>query len=835
MVIPVDTNVRFIATAADVIHDFASPSLGLKVDAMPGRLNQASVLAQRIGSFYGQCSELCGVMHGFMVRHLGFWVEVTKVIRVTTNTLVESYLGKLESSLLNIACKLKDQIDRNKDLLYLGDPLFLWLKLYCLNIIQLVTRTWVSSSLYYWLYHSEYLWGMNTNISGLMNRVVPHYLELESYESKGTNSYSKANLGRPKVSNFSTLWSQSDRSTRLGKTTFRYHLGSVAGELISGIRSYSVGLHNNVPSKLISLQKYCNDNIDKMIDRKLYNVLYDPKMYEIVYDKLKSKPGNMTPGLTPDTLDGLNIEFINKVILSLKNESFKFKPSRTIEILKTNGVFPLGKNKVRRLGIASPRDKIVMGVMCMILEIIFEPRFSNCSHGFRPGRGCHTALKQAESSLKSSVYVIEGDIKGCFDNINHGILMSILNKHITDKRFLNLIAKSLKAGYGEHLQNLKYDIVSQGSVLSPILCNIYLDSLDKFIIEIEKDFNKGTKSTRNKEYHRISTKARRARENNNMELAKQYRQQIKHIPYTIQDNTFRKLVYIRYADDWIIGIKGTHEEVKDILNKVKEFLKVNLQLTVSDEKTKITHINKNKVLFLGTHISRSKVVHVSSRVHNKNGKFETVAQRMRKLILLEAPLIRIRHKLTDAKFMAKGKPCPKFVWSVLQPKQILSLYNSVFRGYINYYNFTSNRSKLVSFIRWVMFFSLGRTLATKFSTRVSKIVQKFGINYQFINPESKNPGLWKPSYKANLGAAKFKINVDTRVNSLYATSKSIARLDNLSCSSCGSTHKVEMHHIRYMKDLNPKARVIDALMAKANRKQTPLCRVCHLRHHHQNK
>jgi nicotine oxidoreductase len=373
-----------------------------------------------------------------------------------------------------------------------------------------------------------------------MNRVVPHNLELESYESKGTNSYSTANLGRPKVSNYSTLWSQSGRITRVGT---KIQLGSVAGELNSGIRSYSVGLHNNVPSKLISLQEYCKDNVDKMIDRKLYNLFYDPKMYEIVYDKLKSKPGNMTPGLTPDTLDGLNIEFINKVILSLKDESFQFKPSRTIEI-------PNPKNKVR-IGIASPRDKIVMGVMCMILEIIFEPRFSNCSHGFRPGRGCHTALKQAESSLKSSVYIIEGDIKGCFDNINHGILMSILSKHIADKRFLNLIAKGLKAGYGEHLQNLKYDIVGtpQGSVLSPILCNIYLDNLDKFIMEIEKDFNRGTKSTRNKEYHRISTRARRARENNNLELARQYRQQLKHIPFTIQDNTFRKVVYIRYADD----------------------------------------------------------------------------------------------------------------------------------------------------------------------------------------------------------------------------------------------------------------------------------------------
>jgi len=662
-----------------------------------------------------------------------------------------------------------------------------------------------------------------------MNIVVPHNLELESYESKGTNSYSTANLGRPKDSNYSTLWSQSGRSTRLGT---KIQLGSVAGELNSGIRSYSVGLHNNVPSKLISLQEYCKDNVEKMINRKLYNILYDRKMYEIVYDKLKSKPGTMSAGLTPYTLEGLNIKNINKVILSLKDESFQFKPRRTIEI-------PTNHGKVRRLGIASPIDKIVMGVMCMILEIIFEPRFSNCSHGFRPGRGCHTALKQAESSLKSSVYVIEGDLKGSFYNLNHGILMSILSNHITDKRFLNLIAKSLKAGYGEDIQNLKYDIVGtpQGSVLSPILCNIYLDNMDKFIMEIEKDFNRGTKSTRNKEYHRISTI--RNRENNNMELARQYsrRQQLKHIPYTIQDNTFCKVkvVYIRYAEDWIIGVKGTLEEVKDIMNKVKEFLSVNLQLTLSDEKTKITHLNKNKVLFLGTHISRSKVVHVSSRVHNKNGKFETVAQRMSKLILLEAPLLIIRHKLTEAKFMAKGKPCPKFVWSVLQPKQILSLYNNVFRGYINYYSFAANQGKLVSFIRWVMFFSLGRTLATKFSTRVSKIVQKFGINYQLINPEAKSPGLLKPSYKANLGAAKFKINVETRVNSLYAISKSIAWLDNLSCSSCGSTHRVEMHHIRYMKDLNPKARTIDALMEKANRKQIPLCRVCHMRHHHHNK
>jgi len=204
------------------------------------------------------------------------------------------------------------------------------------------------------------------------------------------------------------------------------------------------------------------DHPNGIIDRELYSLMFNKEMYLMAYDILKSKPGNKTLGLNPETLDGLSSEWIEEIIIEMKNQSFQFKPARRIMIPKANG-------KVRPLTIASPRDKIIQQVKLNILNPIFEPTFSDNSHGFRPGRSCHTALNSISNKFQISSWTIEGDIKACFDSFDHNILMKIISGRIKDQRMINLLWKSLRVGYGAPGKIVEANIIGtpQGSILSP--------------------------------------------------------------------------------------------------------------------------------------------------------------------------------------------------------------------------------------------------------------------------------------------------------------------------------------------------------------------------------
>jgi len=231
--------------------------------------------------------------------------------------------------------------------------------------------------------------------------------------------------------------------------------------------------------------------------------MYIKRLYEMAYENLKSKPGNMTPGISPTTLDGFSAEVIEDIIKSLINESFQFKSGRTVQIPKPSG-------GSRPLTIAPPRDKIVQEVIRMILEVIFEPTFSTSSHGYRTGRGCHSALKEVYTKFGVASWYIEGDISKCFDSFDHGVLISILRSKIKDERFIRLIIKALKAGYFE-FHKIKPSIVGtpQGTIISPILCNIYLNKLDRFIELLKEKFDVGTKP--NPEWISYSNKKTRSK------------------------------------------------------------------------------------------------------------------------------------------------------------------------------------------------------------------------------------------------------------------------------------------------------------------------------------
>ncbi len=597
--------------------------------------------------------------------------------------------------------------------------------------------------------------------------------------------------------------------------------------------STSSGLTSNVLKKLDSLNQRSLKHPNDSIDRNLYDsFILNKDLFRIAYNKLKSKPGMMTPGISPITLDGISEERLEKIINDLRTNVFQFTPGRRIEIPKANG-------KTRPLTLGDPNDKLVQEVMRIVLEAIYEPLFLDVSHGFRPNRSCHTALRQVFTKFKGCTWWIEGDIKACFDTIPHDKLINCLESKIKDQRFIELIRKALNAGYMIGYTR-KTDILGtpQGSIISPILANIYLHQLDEYIANLTNEFNSvNEKKPYNSIYrsaqHQLHKARRDGRDSSTLrKLAINLRMTDK----TIKNATTRKIMYIRYADDLIIAVNGSYTETNIILDKVKKFCANELGLVVSEEKTRITNSYTDKISFLGVYIQHSKVTTLS--VH---GKFK---QRNSGFLVLSAPMSKIQSKLAKAGFILSHKGVltgrDRTSWVVLKPEQIIILANSIIRGYLNYYSFVYNRGKLVSFIFYTIRDVVLRTLAHKYNliTR-AQVYKKFGNDLTILDANKRDKDnkpkvlakMYKPeTYKLNLWDFKIR-KIDTTIPALYSDNISFSSILGLACIICGSKHKVEMHHIRMMKDLKSIYGSLDYLMAKRKRKQISLCRDCHMKHH----
>jgi group II intron reverse transcriptase/maturase len=629
---------------------------------------------------------------------------------------------------------------------------------------------------------------------------------------KGSNSYGNRAIVVPEITvNAVNIW------------------GRVAAKSAFSYRNYSTGratdLESNVMKKLQDLHLRSSKFPNESIDRNLYKLLCDTEILVIAYNKLKSKPGQMTPGVNPETLDGMSLEVLNEIVERIQDETFQFKPARRVQIPKASG-------GTRPLTIASPRDKIVQEAIRLILEAIFEPIFSEYSHGFRPQRGCHTALKAVRQQFQPVNWVIEGDISKCFDKIDHSKLMAIIEDKILDRRFTRLIWKALKGGYFE-FRTYHNNIIGtpQGSIVSPLLANIFMSQLDEKVTKLKEEFDRGSKSKISSVANVYHSKISRAKLRGDMELVLKLTRESRKLPSAnFEDSSFKKLTYVRYADDWMIGVKGTLQETQAIMAKVKDFLG-EIGLTLSETKTKITNLVTGEALFLGTTIKRAREYSYTRPSHNN------MLRRNSKKLRMEAPIARIINKLHTANFMKNNESCPKLIWMPLEHRQIIHMYNSVFRGYLNYYKFAHNYPRVASRIGYILKQSCAKLLATKLSLgTMARVYKKFGPNLAISHTDAKDPKKVKeysfliPSYKITLS---FLTNSNPIIKALYG-SVSITTLDNLECTNCGSDYRVEMHHVRHMKDLNPKLSSLDKLMVRANRKQIPLCRDCHMKHHREH-
>jgi len=332
---------------------------------------------------------------------------------------------------------------------------------------------------------------------------------------------------------------------------------------------------------------------------QLYRQMFNRELYLLAYGNIYPNQGAMTPGASAETADGMSEGKIDQIIWLMRRERYRFSPARRVYIPKKNG-------KLRPLGLPSWSDKLVGEVVRLLLEAIYEPCLSSGSHGFRKGRGCHTALRDIRETWTGTVWFIEGDISDCFGSFDHEILLGIMAEKIHDQRLLRLIRHMLKAGY---LEDWEYhDTLSgvpQGGVVSPVLSNIYLHKLDEFVEkELIPQYTRGVRRKSNPEYHRRAARLRYARRKGNRAAARDLARQLRSLPYgDPMDPGYRRLRYIRYADDHLLGFIGPRAEAEKIRARLAAFLRETLGLELNQDKTLITHARTQRARFLGYDIS----------------------------------------------------------------------------------------------------------------------------------------------------------------------------------------------------------------------------------------
>ena len=576
---------------------------------------------------------------------------------------------------------------------------------------------------------------------------------------------------------------------------------------------------------------------------RLYRILFNEEMYYAAYQRLYAKEGNMTKGSDGKTIDGMSLTRIADLIDLLRKETYQPKPARRVYIPKKSG-------KMRPLGIPSFDDKLVQEVTRMILEAIYEGQFQDCSHGFRPKRSCHTALNKIQKTFTGTKWFIEGDIKGFFDNINHEILIGILAERISDERFLRLIRKFLKAGYLEDWTfHNTFSGTPQGGIVSPILANIYLDRLDKFVMEYIKRFDVGATTTRKPFEGRRSLDFQKKVAMQKLKTVKDESErkkvveQLKGIDRTRlqipsfdeMDNGYKRLKYVRYADDFLIGVIGSKEDSQRIKEDIKNFLESELKLELSDDKTLITHSQK-AAKFLGYEV----LVNRSNLAKRDNmGRLSRVYN---KKVLLRISMETIKKKLLDFGVLEIKTHNGKEQWKPREHRksicnddlEILQKYNYTIRGFHNYYAIANNSSLLNSY-KYIMEYSMYKTFAGKYKSKVTKIASKYKKNGLFTVQYKDSKGREKQQTFYNESFARRKPetgdNLDNATVVYHANSTSlIDRLKAEKCELCGATEKLDMHHVRKLKALDGKG-YADKLMIARRRKTIALCRSCHLKVH----
>jgi len=563
---------------------------------------------------------------------------------------------------------------------------------------------------------------------------------------------------------------------------------------------------------------------------RVYKLLYEKDLYLKAYGKIYGNKGAMTHGVTDETPDGMSLAKIEAIIEALRYERYQWLPARRTYIPKKNG-------KLRPLGMPVWSDKLLQEVMRLILEAYLEPQFSDHSHGFRPKRGCHTALREVYYHWKGTVWFIEGDISQCFDRLDHELLLNTLKERIHDGRFLNLMRGLLDAGYMEDWTfNQTLSGVPQGGVISPILSNLLLDKLDKFVetVLIPK-YTRGVKRKANPEYVRLVNQAHREKRKGNMEEVMRLKKQFQKLSSKEHnDPDYRRLNYVRYADDFLLGFVGPRSEAEEIKQQLGEFLREELKLELSQAKTLITHARSEAARFLGYAVTTMQE-NGKQAIRSDTG---TPKRSINGAIGLQVPNDVIEEKCK--RYMKGKKATHRAELADNSDYAIIATYQLEFQGIANYYRLAHNLTRL-SKLKRVMGHSLMKTLAFKHKTRTLKIRKKYratvvveGKEYQAL--QASIPRKDKEPLVATWGGVSLAWEIQARLKEQpsrmhWGRTELEQRLLADTCELCGSHEDVEVHHVRAMKHLHeysgrPKPEWVKRMIA-LKRKTMPLCRMCH--------
>jgi group II intron reverse transcriptase/maturase len=572
--------------------------------------------------------------------------------------------------------------------------------------------------------------------------------------------------------------------------------------------------------------------------KDLISIIANESLLRTCYQWIRGKPGNMTPGIDRETLDGAaHLGFFSRTAADLSSGKFSFSPARRKYIEKP------GKREKRPLGITSPRQKIVQKALQLVIEAIFEPEFYDCSHGFRPGKSCHSALKQLQLGNNSTFHwVIEGDIEKCFDSIPHPTIRKLLRRKIACERTLDLVNKALKAGFVDpDTGQLQVPNVGtpQGSVLSPLLSNIVLHELDRYVeTALKPEYTKGKARQRCPDYNRLQRKgALRTKAESSA---------VRHMSSKLMlDPNFKRMKYIRYADDWIILLSASRTEAMSIRSRIQRKLQ-SLGLTLNLNKTKISHLRKDKCSFLGSMFFIRSITNSNIKpTRNVQKGSLRVKQRFTPRLILHAPIKVLLDKLIGNGFARRndeGELLAKAKRNLVPADHahILAFYNQKVRGILNYYTFVSNRYSLSSIVRY-LHESCALVLALKYKIRGRTKRSAFSRFGRDLADPVSGTKLYIPPRCALRRQAETR---SFRVGSDLPLPDDILKLGYGSsltrsgifrkCALCGAS-KVEMHHIRSVKGVRAKIKTGTASYAQYSgafkRKQIPLCAYHHSQYH----
>ena len=557
---------------------------------------------------------------------------------------------------------------------------------------------------------------------------------------------------------------------------------------------------------------------------QLYRQLFNKDLYLLAYGNIYSNQGAMTPGASEETADGMSGEKIEQIIEAMRRERYRFSPARRTYIPKKNG-------KLRPLGMPTWSDKLVGEAVRLVLEAIYEPQFSDSSHGFRKFRGCHTALREINNTWTGATWFVEGDISDCFGSLDHEILLGILAEKIHDNRFLRLVRHMLKAGY---LEDWEYretlSGVPQGGTVSPILSNVYLHKLDEFVEqELIPQYTRGTVRAANPAYRQVDALLRRAKRRGDRAEARRLALEMRTLPSTDpMDSGYRRLKYARYADDHILGFTGPKAEAGEIKAKLARFLRETLGLELNQDKTLITHARSQRARFLGYDIS---VQHSGTKISNgrrsANGK-----------IALTVPPDVI--KAQCARYRLHGKPWHRSRLQNQDDYDIIRVYGAEYRGVVNYYLLAKDVWRLRT-LRWYAETSMLKTLAAKHQSTVSKMANRYKAKIATGDGprtcfEARRKRRGKPDSVARFGGISLRQDrravitdpVPPRVR--VPRKELLARLHKRECELCETGSTVAVHQVAGLRELGKPGDgqpAWAALMARMRRKTLIVCAPCH--------